>query len=55
MEKRTVRVAAVQIAPVLDRPGGTLEKVLQAIADAAGRGVKFAGFPETLLPYYAYF
>ena len=55
MEKRTVRVAAVQIAPVLDRPGGTLEKVLQAIADAAGRGVKFAVFPETFLPYYPYF
>ena len=55
MEKRIVRVAAVQIAPVLDRPGGTLEKVLQAIADAAARGVAFAVFPETFLPYYPYF
>ena len=55
MEKRIVRVAAVQIAPVLDRPGGTLEKVLAAIDEAAGRGVRFAVFPETLLPYYPYF
>ena len=55
MEKRIVRVAAVQIAPILDRPGGTLEKVLQSIEDAAGRGVQFAVFPETFLPYYPYF
>jgi len=55
MEKRIVRVAAVQIAPVLDRPGGTLEKVLQAIDEAAERGVRFAVFPETFLPYYPYF
>ena len=50
-----IRVAAVQIAPVLDRPNGTLEKVLAAIADAAQRGVKFAVFPETFVPYYPYF
>ena len=55
MEKRIIRVAAVQIAPVLDRPGGTLEKVLQAIDEAAERGVRFAVFPETFLPYYPYF
>lgn len=55
MEKRTVRVAAVQIAPVLDRPGGTLEKAVQAIQEAAERGVQFAVFPETFLPYYPYF
>ncbi len=55
MEKRIVRVAAAQIAPVLDRPGGTLEKVLQAVAEAASRGVHFIVFPETLLPYYPYF
>ncbi len=55
MEKRIVRVAAVQLAPVLDRPGGTLEKVLQAIDEAARRGVRFAVFPEAILPYYPYF
>ena len=55
MEKRIVRVAAAQITPVLDRPGGTLDKVLQAIDEAAGRGVHFVVFPETFLPYYPYF
>ncbi len=55
MEKRTIRVAAAQISPVLDRPGGTLEKVLNAIEEAAGKGVGFAVFPETFLPYYPYF
>ncbi len=54
-QKRTVRVAAVQMAPVLDHPGGTVEKVLAAI-DAAGRdGVQFIVFPETLVPWYPYF
>lgn len=55
MDQRKIRVAAVQIAPVLDRPGGTLEKVLQAIDEAAARGVRFAVFPETFIPYYPYF
>ena len=55
MDQRTVRAAAVQIAPVLDRPGGTLEKVLQAIGEAAGRGARIAVFPETFIPYYPYF
>ena len=53
--KRTVRAAAVQIAPVLDRPGGTVEKVLDAIDAAARDGVEFAVFPETLVPWYPYF
>ena len=56
MEKRIVRVAAVQIAPVLDRPGGTLEKrSCRRSAKPAERGVRFAVFPETFLPYYPYF
>jgi aliphatic nitrilase len=53
--KRIVRVAAAQIAPVLDRAGGTLERMLNAIAEAAGKGVGFMVFPETFLPYYPYF
>ena len=55
MEQRIVRAAAAQIAPVLDVPGATLEKVLQAIGEAAGRGVLFIVFPETFVPYYPYF
>ena len=54
-DKRTIRVAAVQMAPVLDRPGATVEKVLSAIDAAARDGVRFAVFPETLVPYYPYF
>jgi nitrilase len=52
---RIVRVAAAQIAPVLDRRGGTLERVLDAVAEAAGKGAQLIVFPETFLPYYPYF
>ena len=54
-EKIIIRAAAAQIAPVLDTPGATLDKVLQAIAEAAARGVRFIVFPETFVPYYPYF
>jgi nitrilase len=54
-DKRIVRAAAVQISPDLERPGGTLEKVLATIDDAARQGVKLIVFPETFLPYYPYF
>ena len=54
-DKRIVRAAAVQIAPDLERPGGTLEKVLETIDDAARQGVQLIVFPETFLPYYPYF
>lgn len=50
-----IRLGAAQIAPVLDRPDGTLEKVLNAVAEAAGKGVRFLVFPETFVPYYPYF
>ena len=54
-EKRIVKVAAAQLSPDLERPAGTLEKVLGAIADAARQGVGFIVFPETFVPYYPYF
>lgn len=53
--KKTVRAAAVQIAPDLDSADGTLAKVLQAIADAAAQGAELVVFPETFVPYYPYF
>ncbi len=51
---RIVRAAAAQIAPDLERPAGTTEKVLATIADAARQGVQILVFPETLVPYYPY-
>lgn len=54
-EKTLVRVAAVQIAPDLDTFGGTVSKVLAAIAEAAGKGARLVVFPETLVPWYPYF
>ncbi|MEM6252828.1 MAG: Nit6803 family nitrilase [Cyanobacteria bacterium P01_D01_bin.156] len=52
---RTVRAAAVQIAPVLHSRSGTMEKVLKAIDDAAKEGAQLVVFPETFVPYYPYF
>jgi nitrilase len=54
-ETRTVRVAAVQIAPSLDSWAGTLDRVLNAIGEAAGKGAELAVFPETFVPWYPYF
>lgn len=54
-EKVVVRAAAIQIAPDLDSAGGTLERVLAAIDEAAGKGARLAVFPETFVPWYPYF
>ena len=54
-EKRIVRVAAAQIAPDLDTPTGTLDRVLAAIIEAAGKGARLVVFPETFVPWYPYF
>lgn len=54
-EKQIVRVAAVQIAPDLDTPTGTLDRVLAAIDEAATKGARLAVFPETFVPWYPYF
>lgn len=52
---RTIRAAAAQFSPVLETADGTVEKVLQVIAEAARQGVQFIVFPETFVPYYPYF
>ncbi len=52
---RIVRAAAIQIAPDFDNVDGTLNKVLEAIDEAAARGAQLAVFPETFVPYYPYF
>jgi nitrilase len=51
----TITVAAAQIRPVLFSLEGSLERVLAAMAEAAGSGVELIVFPETFLPYYPYF
>jgi nitrilase len=52
---KTVRAAAAQLTPDLVTPGGTVTKVLNAIAEAAGKGVDLIVFPETFVPWYPYF
>ena len=54
-QKSAVRVAAVQLAPDLDTSGGTVTKVLAALAEAAGKGARLVVFPETFVPWYPYF
>src|SRR3984885_2126915 len=54
-EKRIVRAAAVQISPDFERSDGTLDKVCEAIDQAAREGVQLIVFPETFVPYYPYF
>jgi aliphatic nitrilase len=55
MPENRIRVAAVQIAPDLDSQAGTMAKVLDAIAEAAGNGARMIVFPETFVPWYPYF
>src|ERR1700747_3325025 len=51
---KRLKAAAVQIAPDLFGTG-TVDRVCDAIAEAAAKGVELAVFPETLIPYYPYF
>jgi nitrilase len=52
---RVVKVAAVQISPVLYSREGTVEKVVNKIRELGKKGVQYATFPETIIPYYPYF
>ncbi len=45
----------MQLSPDLDTPGGTLQRVLEAIDEAAAKGAQLVVFPETFVPYYPYF
>ncbi|WP_221042381.1 nitrilase-related carbon-nitrogen hydrolase [Mycobacterium senriense] len=51
----TIRAAAVQLRPELYSRDGTVERVVAKIDELATRGVQFATFPETVVPYYPYF
>lgn len=50
-----IRAAAVQISPVLYSREGTVERVVAKIEQLSRHGVRFAVFPETVIPYYPYF
>ena len=50
-----VKAAAVQISPVLYSRQGTVGKVVKKIRELGEKGVQFATFSETLVPYYPYF
>lgn len=52
---RVVKVAAVQISPMLYSREDTVEKVVNKIRELGKKGVQFATFPETIVPYYPYF
>jgi len=52
---KTIRAAAAQLSPDLEKAEGTLKKVLDAIDEAASKGVEIIVFPETFVPYYPYF
>jgi len=50
-----IKAAAVQLGPILYSREGTVDKVIQTILDLGSKGVQFATFPETVVPYYPYF
>jgi nitrilase len=51
----TVRAAAVQLRPALYSREKTVAAVTAKIDELAEKGVQFATFPETVVPYYPYF
>ena len=52
---KVVKAAAVQFSPVLYSREATVAKVVKKIHELGKKGVQFATFPETVVPYYPYF
>lgn len=55
IEGRVLKVAAVQMSPVLFDRGATTEKVIRWIERCGAEGISLAVFPETVIPNYPYF
>jgi nitrilase len=55
MSMTLIKAAAVQISPVLYSRDGTVERIVAKIDELSREGVKFATFPETIVPNYPYF
>ena len=54
-EEKTMKVAAIQLSPVLLDRDGTTEKVVKTIEKCGQEGIRLAVFPETIIPSYPYF
>ncbi len=52
---KSIRAAAIQIAPDLSGASGTIDRMIAAMTEAADQGAQLAVFPETFVPYYPYF
>jgi len=55
LQMKIVKASAVQLSPVLYSRAGTVEKAVRKIHALGQRGVQFATFPQTVVPYYPYF
>nr|AAR97455.1 nitrilase [uncultured organism] len=53
--RKTIRAAAVQIAPVMEDRKATTDKVCAYIQEAGENGAEIVVFPETFIPNYPYF
>jgi aliphatic nitrilase len=54
-KEQIMRVAAIQLSPVLLDRDGTTEKVIKTIEKCGQEGIRLAVFPETFIPSYPYF
>lgn len=53
--EKSLRVAAIQLSPVLLDRDATTEKVIKTIETCGQEGIRLAVFPETFIPNYPYF
>ena len=53
--KKVIKAAAVQIAPILENRQATTDKVCAYIQEAGENGAEIIVFPETFIPNYPYF